>query len=80
MSDAAGFVLDASGLLAYLLAEPGGDVVRDTFAEQAAVISAVNWAEVLTRLPRPAQISPILTTDPERAKLQIDVEVRLARP
>lgn len=50
MSDGAGFVLDASALLAYLLAEAGGDVVRDTLAEQAAVMSAVNWAEVLSRL------------------------------
>ncbi len=50
MSDGAGFVLDASALLAYLLAEPGGDVVRDALAEQAAVMSAVNWAEVLSRL------------------------------
>ncbi len=50
MSDGAGFVLDASALLAHLLAEPGGDVVRDTLAEQAAVMSAVNWAEVLSRL------------------------------
>ena len=46
MSDGAGFVLDASALLAHLLAEPGGDVVRDTLAEHAAV----NWAEVLSRL------------------------------
>jgi len=46
----AGFVLDASALLAHLLAEPGGDVVRDTLAEHAAVMSAVNWAEVLSRL------------------------------
>ncbi|MGD0199020.1 MAG: type II toxin-antitoxin system VapC family toxin [Solirubrobacteraceae bacterium] len=38
------------GLLAHLLAEPGGDVVRDSLAEQTAVISAVNWAEALTRL------------------------------
>jgi PIN domain nuclease of toxin-antitoxin system len=50
VSDGAGFVLDASALLAYLLAEPGGDVVRDALAEQAAVMSAVNWAEVLSRL------------------------------
>jgi PIN domain nuclease of toxin-antitoxin system len=50
VSDGAGFVLDASGLLAHLLAEPGGDVVRDTLAEQAAVMSAINWAEVLSRL------------------------------
>lgn len=50
MSDGAGFVLDASALLAHLLAEPGGDVVRDTLAEHAAVMSAVNWAGVLSRL------------------------------
>jgi len=50
VSDGAGFVLDASALLAHLLAEPGGDVVRDTLAEHAAVMSAVNWAEVLSRL------------------------------
>jgi PIN domain nuclease of toxin-antitoxin system len=50
VSDGAGFVLDASALLAHLLAEPGGEVVRDTLAEQAAVMSAVNWAEVLSRL------------------------------
>ncbi len=50
MSDGAGFVLDASALLAHLLAEPGGDIVRDILAEQAAVMSAVNWAEVLSRL------------------------------
>lgn len=50
MSDGAGFALDASGLLAHLLAEPGGEVVRDALAEQAAVMSAVNWAEVLSRL------------------------------
>lgn len=50
MTDGARFVLDASALLAHLLAEPGGDVVRDTLAEQAAVMSAVNWAEVLSRL------------------------------
>ncbi len=50
MSDGAGFVLDAPALLAHLLAEPGGDVVRDNLAEQTAVMSAVNWAEVLSRL------------------------------
>jgi ribonuclease VapC len=42
-------VLDASALLALLLEETGGrrvaDVVRD-----GAFVSAVNWAEVLTRL------------------------------
>jgi ribonuclease VapC len=50
VSDGAGFVLDASALLAHLLAEPGGNVVRDALVEQTAVMSAVNWAEVLSRL------------------------------
>ena len=67
MSDDAGFVLDASALLAYLLAEPGGDVVRDTLAEQTAVVSAVNWAEVLSRLASagadPYEVAERLTSD-----------------
>ncbi len=46
----ADLVLDASALLAYLLGEVGGLAVRDVLADQTAVISAVNWAEVLTRL------------------------------
>jgi ribonuclease VapC len=46
----ADLVLDASALLAYLLGEVGGLAVRDVLADQTAVMSAVNWAEVLTRL------------------------------
>jgi PIN domain nuclease of toxin-antitoxin system len=42
-----GVVLDASALLALLLGEPGGDVVRARRA--GAVLSAVNYAEVLAR-------------------------------
>lgn len=42
-------VLDASAFLAYLLGEPGGEEVRDALAG-GAVISAVNWAEVLSKL------------------------------
>jgi PIN domain nuclease of toxin-antitoxin system len=42
-------VLDASALLAYLRDEPGGDVVADAIASGAA-ISAVNLAEVLSRV------------------------------
>jgi PIN domain nuclease of toxin-antitoxin system len=40
-------VLDASALLALLLGEPGADVVRSRRA--GAVLSAVNYAEVLAR-------------------------------
>ena len=38
-------VLDASALLAYLQGEPGGERVRAVIAQ--AVMSAVNWAEVI---------------------------------
>ena len=41
-------VLDASALLAFLLDEPGADVVEQAILEGAA-ISTVNLAEVLTR-------------------------------
>jgi|DewCreStandDraft_2_1066082.scaffolds.fasta_scaffold03093_9 PIN domain nuclease of toxin-antitoxin system len=50
MSDApVGAVLDASALLAYLQGEPGSDLVEVALAA-GAVISAVNYAEVLSRL------------------------------
>ena len=44
-----GSVLDASALLAFLQAEAGREVVADAFANRA-VISVVNYAEVLSRL------------------------------
>ena len=43
------FVLDASALLAWLQGEPGTPIVRAALNDQA-VISVVNWAEVLTKL------------------------------
>lgn len=43
-------VLDASAALAYLLAEPGGDLVREKLSECA--ITSVNLIEVLKRLRR----------------------------
>jgi ribonuclease VapC len=42
-------VLDASALLAFLREEPGAARV-ETFVCQGALVSAVNWAEVLGRL------------------------------
>lgn len=42
-------VLDASALLAYLQEEKGGELVLDSLVA-GAHISAVNWAEVLTKL------------------------------
>lgn len=40
-------VLDASALLAYLQDEPGGEVVADILPD--AVMSSVNWAEVIQK-------------------------------
>ena len=50
-------VLDASALLAMFFAEPGMEKMRDLFhkaadADHPALISAVNWAEVLYRVER----------------------------
>lgn len=42
-------VLDASALLAYFHNEPGSAVVREAL-EQGAHISAVNWAEALSKV------------------------------
>ena len=42
-------VLDASALLCYLQDEPGSDRVGEALGEGAA-ISAINWAEVLSKL------------------------------
>ena len=50
-------VLDASALLAMFFGEPGMEKMRDLFhkaaeADHPALISAVNWAEVLYRMQR----------------------------
>jgi PIN domain nuclease of toxin-antitoxin system len=42
-------VLDASALLAYLNEEPGAEAVEEALS-QGAVIGAVNWAEVLSKV------------------------------
>jgi PIN domain nuclease of toxin-antitoxin system len=49
MDGAAGAVLDASALLAYLQDEPGSDYVEAILVLRA-VINVVNYAEVLSRL------------------------------
>ena len=49
MSGSLAHVLDASALLAYLLREAGSGHVREALPRGAA-ISAVNWAEVLSKL------------------------------
>ena len=43
-------VLDASAALAYVFAEPGAEAVDG--AMDGAFMSAVNWAEVLSRMAR----------------------------
>lgn len=50
-------VFDASALLAMFFGEPGMETMRALFhkaadADRAALISAVNWAEVLYRMER----------------------------
>lgn len=47
-ADAPASVLDASALMAHLNDETGAEVVRQALDERAA-ISAVNWAEVLSK-------------------------------
>lgn len=42
-------VLDASAVLAYVMGEPGADVVREHLAD--AVLGTANLAEVLARMP-----------------------------
>ena len=54
-------VLDASALLAYLHGEPGADAVADALVQKAA-ISAVNWAETLSKLAERGQDPDAVTT------------------
>ena len=49
MSETPAFVLDSSALIAYLRDEQGADHVRQVLSQRVA-ISAVNWAEVLSKL------------------------------
>ena len=49
MDETDGAVLDASALLAYLQDEPGSQTVQTALAA-GAIINAVNYAEVLSRL------------------------------
>jgi PIN domain nuclease of toxin-antitoxin system len=56
-------VLDASALLAYLMDEPGSDVVDRVLAE--SLMSSVNWAEVVQK-----SIAAGVDVDGIRADLQ----------
>lgn len=44
------FVLDASALLAFWLGEEGGTMVRDAIAGEGALITSVNFAEVVSKI------------------------------
>lgn len=54
-------ILDASALLAYLQGEPGATVVANALT-QGSIISAVNWAETLSKLAERGQ-DPDSVTD-----------------
>ncbi|MEQ8971615.1 MAG: type II toxin-antitoxin system VapC family toxin [Coleofasciculus sp. C1-SOL-03] len=54
-------VLDASALLAYLQGEPGSDRLAEILV-QGAVISAINWAETLSKLAERGQDPDTIVT------------------
>lgn len=62
-------VLDASALLAYLQGEAGADLVSAALGE--AVISAVNWAEVVQKAEAAADEVEALRADVELLGLAI---------
>jgi ribonuclease VapC len=53
-------ILDASALLAYLQEEPGATFVANALT-QGSLISAVNWAETLSKLAERGQDPDIVT-------------------
>ncbi len=55
-------VLDASALLAYLQDEPGVDLVAEALV-QGVAMSAVNWAEVLSKLTEWGQDPDAVTAE-----------------
>lgn len=57
-------VLDASALIAYLNDEPGSDLVESALTT-GACISAVNWAEVLSKVARDGG-------DPDALRLRLE--------
>lgn len=65
-------VLDASALLAWIEDEPGAELVLDVLASGSAVMSAVNWAEVLAKLVDRG----VSDQDRRRIRGSIDIEIR----
>jgi ribonuclease VapC len=58
------WVLDSSALLAFLQGEPGADLVAESLT-QGSWISAVNWAETLSKLQE-------LGEDPDAVALRLE--------
>lgn len=65
-------VLDASALLAWLEDEPGADIVEPILASGAALMSAVNWGEVLVKLVDRG----VSEDDLRRIRGSLDIEIR----
>ena len=65
MSAGPSCVLDASALLAFIRDEPGADAVEQAL-DAGAVISAVNWAEVLTKTAEVGQDPDLLASQLHR--------------
>ena len=71
-----GVVLDASALLAFILEEPGAERVEAEIA-RGAIVSAVNWAEVLAKLvaagrePNEVAAMALPSTTPGDGRLQL---------
>jgi PIN domain nuclease of toxin-antitoxin system len=67
-------VLDASALLALIRHEPGADRVRSA-VDQGALISVVNWAEVLANLalrsPDPQEVATMALPGGASTRLQL---------
>jgi PIN domain nuclease of toxin-antitoxin system len=65
-------VLDASALLAWMEDELGADVVLEVLGSGSAVMSAVNWAEVLAKLVDRG----VAEDDQRRIRGSLDLEIR----
>lgn len=65
-------VLDASALLAWIEAKSGAERVQEALESGAAMMSAVNWAEVLAKLVDRG----VSTEDRRRIRASLDIEIR----
>ena len=65
-------VLDASAVLAWIEAESGAERVQEALESGAAMMSAVNWAEVLAKLVDRG----VSAEDRRRIRASLDIEIR----